>query len=101
MATSARTVIDALCERLSLSRPALAKLVGVKPRSLHRWWSGESRPTGVGAMVLEELHRVTKDPRLVRHLRPLAATAVNDRDGLPFLIGRLVECFATLGELRA
>lgn len=92
--------VVSLCERLDLTRPELARLLGLEPRSLHRWYSGECVPSGASAKLLEALWDLTAEPRSLRMIKPLAQSAVKDQDGLRYFFVRLLQNHVTLAELK-
>ncbi len=89
-----------LCERLDLTRPELAKLLGVEPRSLHRWYTGVSSPTGAPAALLDALWEMSNESRSLRLVRPLAQSAVRHQDGLRYFLVRLMQNHVTLAEIK-
>ncbi len=83
--------VQALRERMGLSRSEFAKLLGVDARSVHRWEDPEGpRPKGSAAQILTGIHAQLdaephKAPQVLKLLASAAAVG-----GLAYLLMRLL-----------
>jgi len=86
--------IPQMRDRLGLSRAEFAKLLGVDARTVYRWESGESSPTGPAEAVLLGIDQALKAPPdgLTSALSALGAMAAIG--GLGFMIYKLIEMLA-------
>lgn len=84
----------AIRNRLELSRPEFARLVGVDTRTVYRWENGESKPSGSAEAVLLGIDQALKAPPdgLTSALTAIGAMAAVG--GLGFLIYKLIELLA-------
>lgn len=83
--------IKALRDRLGMNQSAFAKLMGVDARTVIRWESGTSRPTGAAEQVLNALReKLEKDPANSENIIAFVAGAVAI-GGLAYLLLKLLE----------
>ena len=76
--------------QLGLSQSELGRLLGVETRSVSRWETGTSRPTGSAEAILSGLkEKLDKDPDSFPQIRDLIAGAVGV-GGLAYLIVKLL-----------
>lgn len=92
-----RAAIAQTLQALDLNRAALAKLLSVSPKTLHRWEHGEGQPDSgsyAAAMVLLQAiyDRISRYPASIASLRALAHISVQ-RDGLPHFIDRCIAAY--------
>lgn len=81
-------------EKLALSRPEFAKLLGVDVRTVYRWESGDSVPSGSAEAVLAGVNQalVSRSDKAASALSAIGAMAA--AGGLAFLIYKLIELLA-------
>lgn len=78
--------------KLGLSRPGFAKLLGVDVRTVYRWESGESIPTGSAEAVLVGVNQAIASSSPEKASSALSSIgAMAAVGGLAFLIYKLIE----------
>lgn len=92
--------VKALRERLGLTQTEFARTVGADVRSVARWESGESQPSGSAVGVLTALEMTLekhpeKDNEIAKFI--VGAAAVG---GLAFLLMKLLESVVENGKIK-
>jgi predicted transcriptional regulator len=88
-----RDDVAELRSRLGLGVGDFAKLVGVDPRSVHRWESGAARPTGTAEAVLNGIREGLERPDGQRVATVIISAAAVG--GLAYLLVRSLEAAAS------
>lgn len=91
------TTVRNMRDRLKLSQADFAKLLGVDVRSVSRWETGNSVPTGAAEEILTGLkEKLDSDPDSAQQIigTIVAAVAIG---GLAYLIIKLLDALVTKG----
>ena len=93
----AKQEVAAVRQRLKLSRPDFARLLGVDLRTIYRWENGESEPSGPGEAVLNGIRQALQEQPdgLTAGLAVLGGMAA--MGGLGFLVYKLIETLSKQG----
>jgi transcriptional regulator with XRE-family HTH domain len=84
-------------QRLNLSQADFAKLLGVDVRSVSRWETGNSIPTGAAEEILTGLkEKLDGDPDSAQQIIGAIAAAIAI-GGLAYLVIKLLDAFTTKG----
>jgi transcriptional regulator with XRE-family HTH domain len=90
MSWSTEDIIE-IRNQLEMTQAQLAKLLGVDTRSVTRWESGASRPTGSAEAILNGLReKLSKDPDTLDSILSVIGGAVAV-GGLAYLIVKLLD----------
>ena len=90
--------ITNLRARLDLDHASFARLMGVDPRTVRRWVSGESEPTPSAWMIIHGLREsLDKDPTFAPQIVKFTADAVRV-GGLSYLVVKLFDQIRERGD---